>query len=75
MFDEATFDMGSIMLYPSNAFSNPECSSNNIDACPMVGIYKVGDRVVGKSWIHGSVAPSAGDAAFVKQWNPWDGAS
>ena len=43
-----------------------------MDICPMVGLDKINGKVVGKSWIHGNVAPSRGDVAFVKKWYPWE---
>ena len=74
IFDEGSFDRGSVMLYPSNAFSKSECSPSNMDACPMVAIDKVNGKETGKSWIYANVAPSNGDVAFVKKWYPWEGA-
>ncbi|KAF2821550.1 hypothetical protein CC86DRAFT_386491 [Ophiobolus disseminans] len=71
MFDYGTFDLGSIMLYPSNAFFTSKCWSSNMDACPMVGIDKLNGKVTGTSWIHGNAQPSAGDIAFVKKWYPY----
>jgi hypothetical protein len=68
--DEGPFDFGSIMMYPSNAFSNPDCKPDNIDKCPMVQIDKVNDKVTGTSWIHTGEVPSQGDIAFVKKWYP-----
>jgi hypothetical protein len=71
-FDEGSFDMASVMMYPSNAYSNPGCSPTNMDVCPLVGLDKVNGKVVGKSWIYGNVAPSSGDVAFVRKWYPWE---
>lgn len=71
--EEAKFDMGSIMTYPSNAFSNPDCGLEKMDKCPMVGIDRVDGKVTGTLWIHRSVVPSASDVAFVKKWYPWNG--
>jgi hypothetical protein len=60
ILDEAEFDMGSIMMYPSNAFSNPECWPKSMD--------KVDGKVTGMSWIHGSLAPSAGEEVVSLGW-------
>jgi hypothetical protein len=63
ILDEAEFDMGSIMMYPSNAFSNPECWPKSMD--------KVDGKVTGMSWIHGSLAPSAGEEVVSLGWYWW----
>jgi hypothetical protein len=72
MIDEGNFDFGSVMLYPSHAFSNPECSPDNLDKCPLAQLDKVNGEVMGKSYIHENVAPSSGDIAFIKKWYPWE---
>jgi hypothetical protein len=65
------FDMGSIMLYPSYAYKNDDCSQTEVEKCPLVGLDKIDGKVVGRSWIHENVAPSEGDKAFVKKWYPF----
>jgi hypothetical protein len=68
--DRGAFDFGSIMLYPSNAFSNPDSKKDNIDKCIMVQIDKIGDKVTGTSQIHTGEVPSQGSIEFVKKWYP-----
>jgi hypothetical protein len=71
-FDEGKIDLGSVMMYPSNAFANPECSPMKMEACPLVAIDRINAKEVGTSWIYANVAPSNGDVAFVKEWYPWE---
>jgi hypothetical protein len=66
-FDESRFDMGSIMIYPSNAFANAEYSKANMDAFPLMGLYNINGRTVGNSWSYKYAVPSSGDVAFFKK--------
>lgn len=67
--DSLTFDMDSIMLYPSRLFSNyPQCP-RDINACPLLR-YDPPGQYQTKALISANVVPSAGDVAFVKKWYP-----
>ena len=68
IMDEGPFDLGSIMLYPSNAYAaDPACwEKNDKNVCPLVAAR------FGTTWpISVNVAPSNGDVAFVKTWYKW----
>lgn len=68
IMDEGPFDLGSIMLYPSNAYAvDPACwERNDKSVCPLVAAR------FGTTWpISVNVAPSNGDVAFVKTWYKW----
>ncbi|KAH7076141.1 hypothetical protein FB567DRAFT_452241 [Paraphoma chrysanthemicola] len=72
MIDEGDFDRGSIMLYPSHAFSHPDCKSAKVNKCPLALIDKVNGKVTGKSYIFENAIPSLGDVAWVKKWYKWE---
>lgn len=68
VMDEGAFDLGSIMIYPSNAYAaDTTCwEQANTAVCPMVA------SRFGTTWaINVNTAPSRGDVDFVKQWYKW----
>ena len=68
IMDEGPFDLGSIMIYPLNAYAaDSNCwEQNDICVCPLVAAR------FGSTWaIQVNTAPSVGDVNFVRAWYPW----
>jgi hypothetical protein len=68
IMDEGPFDLGSIMMYPSNAYAaDPKCwEKSDASVCPLVAARFGSTRL-----INVNTAPSAGDVKFVKTWYKW----
>ncbi|KAF2444500.1 hypothetical protein P171DRAFT_521818 [Karstenula rhodostoma CBS 690.94] len=66
------FDFDSIMMYGSGSFALDSCHENALDQCPLVKIKKENGVKVDEEYIHRSLRPSEGDAAFVKKYYPWN---
>jgi hypothetical protein len=68
IMDEGPFDLGSIMMYPSNAYAaDANCwEKSDASVCPLVAAR------FGSTWpINVNTAPSAGDVKSVKTWYKW----
>lgn len=73
ILDEGEFDYQSIMMYPSNAYSGPECQGtiDNLDKCVLVALDRVKGVVRSKSFMHTNLDPSQGDVEFVRRYYPF----